>query len=56
MSSTRAYRDRPADTREVRLTDFDVLAFDCYGTLIDWEGGIYTALRPLLARLPPRPA
>lgn len=24
---------------------FDVLTFDCYGTLIDWEAGIVTALR-----------
>lgn len=24
--------------------------FDCYGTLIDWEGGITTALLPLLER------
>ena len=21
-----------------RLTDYRVLTFDCYGTLIDWEG------------------
>ncbi len=28
---------------------FRVLTFDCYGTLIDWEGGILAALRPLLA-------
>ncbi len=28
----------------------EVLTFDCYGTLIDWESGILTALRPLLAR------
>ncbi len=34
----------------MRLTDFDVLTFDCYGTLIDWESGIYTALQPLLRR------
>ncbi|HEX2668027.1 MAG TPA: HAD family hydrolase, partial [Gammaproteobacteria bacterium] len=27
-----------------RLTDFDVLSFDCYGTLIDWESGIRAAL------------
>ena len=27
-----------------RLTDFDVLSFDCYGTLIDWETGIKNAL------------
>lgn len=32
----------------MRLTDFRVLTFDCYGTLIDWEGGIYHALQPLL--------
>jgi 2-haloacid dehalogenase len=30
--------------------DFDVLTFDCYGTLIDWETGLLTALRgPLTA-------
>jgi 2-haloacid dehalogenase len=34
----------------VRLTDFRVLTFDCYGTLIDWETGIIDALRPLLKR------
>jgi 2-haloacid dehalogenase len=28
---------------------FDVLTFDCYGTLIDWEGGILGALRAPLA-------
>lgn len=28
---------------------FRVLTFDCYGTLIDWESGILTALGPLLA-------
>ncbi len=31
-----------------RLTDFSVLSFDCYGTLIDWETGIWDALQPLL--------
>lgn len=34
----------------MRLTDFRVLTFDCYGTLIDWESGIYAALQPLLAK------
>ena len=48
--STLDFRERPADTKQVKLTDFDVLAFDCYGTLIDWESGIYTALQPLLGR------
>ena len=32
----------------MKLTDFSVLTFDCYGTLIDWESGIHTALQPLL--------
>jgi len=27
------------------FTDVDVLSFDCYGTLIDWETGILEALR-----------
>jgi 2-haloacid dehalogenase len=33
------------------MIDFDsikVLSFDCYGTLIDWESGIASALRPVL--------
>ena len=31
-----------------RLTDYRVLTFDCYGTLIDWESGIWDALQPLI--------
>ena len=31
-----------------KITDFKVLTFDCYGTLIDWESGIWDALQPLL--------
>jgi 2-haloacid dehalogenase len=27
---------------------FECLTFDCYGTLIDWETGILTALKPIL--------
>ncbi|MGE0718375.1 MAG: haloacid dehalogenase type II [Alphaproteobacteria bacterium] len=34
----------------MRLTDFKVLTFDCYGTLIDWESGIWAALQPLLRK------
>jgi len=30
------------------LTGFKVLTFDCYGTMIDWETGIFSALRPIL--------
>ena len=33
-----------------RLRDFRALTFDCYGTLIDWESGLYTALGPLIAQ------
>ncbi len=32
----------------MRLRDFTVLSFDCYGTLIDWETGLHAALEPLL--------
>lgn len=28
---------------------YSVLSFDCYGTLIDWESGIVSAMRPILA-------
>jgi 2-haloacid dehalogenase len=30
----------------MRLTDFDALSFDCYGTLIDWEAGLSAVLGP----------
>jgi 2-haloalkanoic acid dehalogenase type II len=35
------------------LTDYKLLSFDIYGTLIDWESGIYHALMPLIEQLPP---
>jgi 2-haloacid dehalogenase len=28
---------------------FQALTFDCYGTLIDWEAGIFSALKPILS-------
>jgi 2-haloacid dehalogenase len=31
------------------FTRFKILTFDCYGTMIDWEAGIFSALRPILA-------
>jgi len=34
----------------MKLTDFNTLTFDCYGTLIDWESGIFAALQPLLTK------
>jgi 2-haloacid dehalogenase len=32
-----------------RLSDFRVITFDCYGTLIDWETGIWDAFQPLIS-------
>jgi 2-haloalkanoic acid dehalogenase type II len=34
----------------MKLRDFKALTFDCYGTLIDWETGLYTALQPLVQK------
>ena len=34
----------------MRLTGFKALSFDCYGTLIDWETGLKSALAPLAER------
>jgi 2-haloalkanoic acid dehalogenase type II len=36
------------DLKKLRLGNFKVLTFDCYGTLIDWETGIWDAFQPLL--------
>ena len=36
----------------MKLSDFKILTFDTYGTLIDWESGIYEALQPLLDKVP----
>ncbi|KAJ8112731.1 hypothetical protein OPT61_g4968 [Boeremia exigua] len=33
-----------------KLTDFKLLSFDVYGTLIDWERGALTALQPMLEK------
>ncbi|TQI76439.1 putative hydrolase of the HAD superfamily [Bosea sp. AK1] len=35
----------------MQLTDFKALTFDCYGTLIDWETGMFEGLKPLTSRL-----
>jgi 2-haloacid dehalogenase len=35
----------------MKLTDFKVLTFDCYGTLIDWETGMIEALKPLTSKV-----
>ena len=33
---------------DLDYTPFDVLTFDCYGTLIDWEAGLLAAMRKVL--------
>ncbi len=45
-------RNSVLGTRNSPMLDFSrfqVLTFDCYGTLINWEAGILGAVRPLLA-------
>jgi 2-haloacid dehalogenase len=32
--------------RDVEITDFEAISFDCYGTLIDWEAGLAAVLGP----------
>jgi hypothetical protein len=33
----------------VNFGSYEVVSFDCYGTLIDWEDGIVSGLRPVLS-------
>ena len=35
----------------MKLTDFNTLTFDCYGTLIDWESGMIEGLKPLTSQM-----
>ena len=35
----------------MKLTDFKALTFDVYGTLIDWETGMFNGLKPLLDKV-----
>ena len=32
------------------FTPFRIITFDCFGTLIDWENGILSAIRPVIER------
>ena len=48
--STSSKSSAPSAESAAKLTDFEALTFDCYGTLIDWESGIIEALKPLTAR------
>ena len=33
----------------IDLNQYEILTFDCYGTLIDWEKGVLEALQPVLS-------
>ncbi|VUC23614.1 unnamed protein product, partial [Clonostachys rosea] len=35
-----------------KITDYKALTFDCFGTLVDWESGIYNMFAPLRKQLP----
>jgi 2-haloacid dehalogenase len=52
----RATRSDDRQEADVKLSDFKVLTFDCYGTLIDWESGMIAALAPLTDRLSRTPS
>lgn len=41
-------------TQPTKLKDIRAITFDCYGTLIDWEGGAKQSLRALLQKRRPR--
>src|SRR5262249_56482913 len=46
-SRRRGSRCGPSGTGSRRMTlarQYDVVTFDCYGTLIDWEGGLATSI------------
>jgi 2-haloacid dehalogenase len=38
------------DIEMLDFSNYDILTFDCYGTLIDWEAGILSVLKPMLSR------
>jgi 2-haloacid dehalogenase len=39
-----------SDRTPLDFESFRILSFDCYGTLIDWETGLLSALTPILER------
>lgn len=48
-SAKREHAPDPAQSPTLDFSRFEVLTFDCYGTLIDWEAGILPALRLVLS-------
>ena len=48
--------NHPASASALDPARFDLLTFDCYGTLVDWEAGILAALQPVCAAHSTAPA
>src|SRR5215212_2003535 len=47
--SVRYFSNGVSEREEAMEADnYEVLSFDCYGTLVDWESGIISGLRPVL--------
>ena len=45
----RYFANGVGERKDVMEADkYEVLSFDCYGTLVDWESGIISGLRPVL--------
>jgi 2-haloacid dehalogenase len=40
--------NRELQTNSLNFDRFRAITFDCYGTLIDWETGLLSALRPII--------
>ena len=53
INSGPAVFGRARQEADVKLSDFKVLTFDCYGTLIDWESGMIAALSPPMSVIAP---
>ena len=41
---------REGSTALIDFDEYEVMSFDCYGTLIDWERGLISGIRPVLER------
>jgi len=50
MAAHGGVRSTAARSENMNLQGKTVLTFDCYGTLIDWETGIWSVLEPFCAR------
>ena len=52
FTSSTSFKSTFSASKMSKLTDFKLLAFDVYGTIIDWERGALKELDPLIKRSP----